>query len=167
MHIKISNVTVVSGNLIKPASPEVSPQDQFNLTMKLTTGEVVTFTGADIEAIVAAAFSSKNTINRERRITLKLEEGEWLRDAAAKAKTPRDLLSIPEIQSHLLVAAGVSITVQAAKYLEDSDLTNALDNLIAVLPDEDFVKNIVDRWILLSSADEATEATEKGQTDAE
>jgi hypothetical protein len=56
MHVKISNVTVASGALIKPSSP----QDQPNLTMELTTGEVVTFTGADVEAVVAAAFTSLN-----------------------------------------------------------------------------------------------------------
>jgi hypothetical protein len=115
---------------------------------------------------------TKMRAEKQRRVTLKEEEAKRLKAVVEKVKRPRDLLNMPEIRSHLLTAAGVSTA--ARQFLEDkfpSDLTDALERLIAELPDEDFVEPLIIRWAFCSGFDlteeiaEAARATTVGQVE--
>jgi hypothetical protein len=67
-------------------------------------------------------------LEKNRRATPFVDQARALKTAASKARSPRDLLNIPDIQAALLTAAGVSD--KATKHLPDSDKREAVDGLI-------------------------------------
>lgn len=72
-----------------------------------------------------------------------------LKTAASKARSPRDLLDIPDIRAALLTAAGVSD--KATNHLQDADKREAVDGLIKKFLEPagvDFVEELVFRFLL-------------------
>ena len=67
-------------------------------------------------------------LEKNRRATPFVAQARALKTAARKARSPRDLLNIPDIQPALLTAAGVSD--KATNHLQDSDKREAVDGLI-------------------------------------
>jgi Restriction endonuclease BsobI len=88
-------------------------------------------------------------LERNRRATPFVDEARKLKAAAAKAKTPADLLKITDIRHALLTAAGISD--KAAGHLEETDKTEAIAGLIGTFLDPagaDFVEELVFRFLL-------------------
>ena len=88
-------------------------------------------------------------LEKNRRATPHVAEARALKAAASKARTPADLLKIPEIQAGLLTAAGVSD--KAANHLQDSDKREAVNGLIKNFlepADKKFVEELVFRFLL-------------------
>jgi len=88
-------------------------------------------------------------LEKNRRATPYVAEARALKSATSKAKTPQDLLEIPDIQTGLLTAAGVSD--KAANYLEDADKKDAIAGLIANFLEPagvNFVEELVFRFLL-------------------
>ena len=67
-------------------------------------------------------------LEKNRQATPYIEEARALKVAASTAKTPSDLLNIPDIQSALLTAAGVSD--KANNHLLPRDKKEAIRGLI-------------------------------------
>ncbi len=88
-------------------------------------------------------------LEKNRRATPFVAQARALKVAASTAKSPGDLLKIPEIQTGLLTAAGVSD--KATNHLEDSDKREAVSGLIKNFLEPagaDFVEELVFRFLL-------------------
>lgn len=88
-------------------------------------------------------------LERNRRATPFVDEARKLKAAAAKAKSPAELLQMKDIRSALLTAAGVSD--KASGHLEESDKTDAIAGLIGQFLEPagaDFVEELVFRFLL-------------------
>lgn len=88
-------------------------------------------------------------LEKNRRATPFVAQARALKVAAARAKTPADLVNIADIRSALLTAAGVSD--KAANHLQDSDKTEAISGLIKNFLEPagvDFVEELVFRFLL-------------------
>lgn len=88
-------------------------------------------------------------LERNRRATPYVAEGRALRVVASKVAEPILLKQIDPIQAALLTAAGVSD--KAAGYFEDSDKSEAIDNLVAEFLEPAgvaFVEEVVYRFLL-------------------
>jgi len=88
-------------------------------------------------------------LEKNRRATPFVAEARALKAAAAKARTPADLLNIVEIQIGLLTAAGVSD--KATNHLQDSDKRDAVNGLIKNYLEPagaNFVEELVFRFLL-------------------
>ena len=88
-------------------------------------------------------------LEKNREATPFIEEAKVLKTFAIKAKKAKDLLSIHEIQSSLLTAAGVSD--KARKHMEESDKNEAILGLMKnfIEPSgNDFVDELVYRFLL-------------------
>ena len=88
-------------------------------------------------------------LEKNRQATPYVEEARALKIAASTAKKPSDLLTIADIQSGLLTAAGVSD--KAATHLLKQDKTEAIRGLIKNFLEpagEKFVEELVFRFLL-------------------
>ncbi|MCI0348111.1 MAG: type II restriction endonuclease [Acidobacteriales bacterium] len=88
-------------------------------------------------------------LERNRRATPYVAEGRALRVEACKVSEPILLKQVDQIQAALLTAAGVSD--KAAGYFEETDKTEAIDNLIAEFLEPAgvaFVEEVVYRFLL-------------------
>jgi len=88
-------------------------------------------------------------LERNRRATPFVALARTLKTEASKARSPRDLLNIPDIQHALLTAAGVSD--KATNHLQDSDKREAVDGLIENFLEPaggNFVEELVFRFLL-------------------
>lgn len=88
-------------------------------------------------------------LEKNRRATPYVAEARALQEAASKAKSPLDLLKIPEIQNALVTAAGVSD--KAANHITDSDKRKAVLGLIENFLEPagaNFVEELVFRFLL-------------------
>jgi hypothetical protein len=88
-------------------------------------------------------------LEKNRRATPFVAQARALKAAAAKAKSPADLLKIPEIQSALLTAAGVSD--KAENHLQETDKREAVNGLIKNFLEPagaNFVEELVFRFLL-------------------
>ena len=88
-------------------------------------------------------------LEKNRRATPFVAQARALKSAAAKAKTPLNLLEIEDIQSALVTAAGVSD--KAANHLQDSDKREAVNGLIRNFLEpagSSFVEELVFRFLL-------------------
>ena len=88
-------------------------------------------------------------LEKNRRATPFIAQARALKGAAAKAKTPIDLLKIEEIQAALITAAGVSD--KAANHLQASDKREAVLGLIKNFLEPagaNFVEELVFRFLL-------------------
>jgi len=88
-------------------------------------------------------------LEKNRRATPFVAQARALKVAAARAKTPTDLLKIEEIQAALLTAAGVSD--KANNHLQDSDKCDAVKGLIKNFLEPagaKFVEELVFRFLL-------------------
>jgi hypothetical protein len=88
-------------------------------------------------------------IEKNRQGTPFVERARRLRQAAQKARTPADLLTMPDIRSELLTAAGLSD--KALAHLQPADQTEAVFKLIKdfLEPAGDaFVEELVARFLL-------------------
>jgi len=88
-------------------------------------------------------------LEKNRRATPFVAQARALKIAASKARSPRDLLNIPDIQPALLTAAGVSD--KATNHLQDSDKREAVDGLIKNFLEPagiNFVEELVFRFLL-------------------
>ena len=88
-------------------------------------------------------------LEKNRRATPFVAQARALKTVASKARSPRDLLKIPDIQSGLLTAAGVSD--KATNHLQDSDKREAVDGLIKKFLEPagiNFVEELVFRFLL-------------------
>lgn len=110
----------------------------------LKTGKSLETTYAAVRAGFVALALEKN-----RRATPFVAQARALKTLASKARTPADLLKIPEIQPALLTAAGVSD--KASNHLEDSDQREAVSGLIKNFIEPagvNFVEELVFRFLL-------------------
>ena len=99
-------------------------------------------------AAVRAGFVSL-ALERNRRATPFVAQARDLKAAASRAKSPAELISIPEIQAALLTAAGISD--KAANHLGDSDKAEAIQGLIRDFLEPqgaNFVEELVFRFLL-------------------
>jgi hypothetical protein len=88
-------------------------------------------------------------LERNRRATPFVEQARALKAAALQAKTPAELLDMPDIQAALLAAAGVSD--KAASHLRNPDRREAIAGLIKNFLDpagRDFAEELVFRFLL-------------------
>ncbi len=87
-------------------------------------------------------------LEKNRRATPFVELARSLKAAALTAKTPMELMSIPEIRPSLLTAAGVSD--KAVNHLEEADKEAAILGLIRnfLEPQVNFVEELVFRFLL-------------------
>jgi len=88
-------------------------------------------------------------LEKNRRATPFVAQARALKTASSKAHSPRDLLKIPDIQSALLTAAGVSD--KATNHLQDSDKQEAVDGLIKNFLEpagNNFIEELVFRFLL-------------------
>lgn len=88
-------------------------------------------------------------LEKNRRATPFVAQARALKATASKAKSPADLLKIPNIQTALLTAAGVSD--KAANHLQNSDKHEAVDGLIKNFLEPagvNFVEELVFRFLL-------------------
>jgi hypothetical protein len=88
-------------------------------------------------------------LEKNRRATPFVAEARALKTAAVMAKTPHDLLTIAEIRSGLLTAAGVSD--KATAYLQEVDKKEAVEGLISRYLEPaglNFVEELVFRFLL-------------------
>ncbi len=88
-------------------------------------------------------------LEKNRRATPFVAQARALKAAASKAKSPADLLKIPEIQSALLTAAGISD--KALNHLQDTDKYEAVNGLIENFLEPagvNFVEELVFRFLL-------------------
>jgi len=88
-------------------------------------------------------------LEKNRRATPFVAQARALKAAAARAKTPADLLKIAEIQPALVTAAGVSD--KATNHLQDSDKREAVNGLIKNFLEPagaNFVEELVFRFLL-------------------
>lgn len=107
-------------------------------------GSLVT-TKAETRAGFIAAALEKN-----RQATPYIESARAFRQLALKAKSPKELLDIPEIRKPLTTAAGLSD--KSLKYFNEDDITNAIEELIKnfLEPAGDyFIDEAVYRYILI------------------
>ncbi|MBM4056534.1 MAG: restriction endonuclease [Planctomycetes bacterium] len=89
-------------------------------------------------------------LEKNRQATPYVEEARALKVAASTAKTPSDLLNIPDIQSALLTAAGVSD--KANNHLMPRDKKEAIKGLIDNFLEpagKKFVEELVFRFLLI------------------
>ena len=90
-------------------------------------------------------------MEKNRRAQPFIESARTLRNAAQQARTPYDLLNMPEIRKPLLTASGLSD--KAANYFDDEDKTAAIKELIErfLVPAKDgFVDELIYRYLLIS-----------------
>ena len=88
-------------------------------------------------------------LEKNRKATPFVEKAKALKAIAVKAKIPEDLLSISEIQSSLLTAAGISD--KAKNHLQDKDKREAIVGLIENFLEpsgKSFVDELVYRFLL-------------------
>jgi len=88
-------------------------------------------------------------LEKNRRATPFVEQARALKAAAARAKTPGDILGMKNIRSAVLTAAGISD--KAAAHLEEKDKQEALLGLIKNFLEPaggDFVEELVFRFLL-------------------
>ena len=88
-------------------------------------------------------------LEKNRRATPYVEEARTLQALASKAKSAFDLVSLKEIRSGLLTAAGVSD--KAAGHLEDEDKNDAINGLITNFLEpagDKFVEELIFRFLL-------------------
>jgi len=88
-------------------------------------------------------------LEKNRRATPFVAQAHALKTAASKARSPRDLLNIPDIHAALLTAAGLSD--KATNHLQDSDMHEAVDGLIKNFLEPagvNFVEELVFRFLL-------------------
>lgn len=107
--------------------------------------------GVDLQTSYAAyrAGFVSLALERNRRATPFVDEARKLKAAAAKAKSPADLLQMKDIRGALLTAAGVSD--KASGHLEETDKTDAIAGLIGQFLEPagaDFVEELVFRFLL-------------------
>lgn len=98
---------------------------------------------------VRAGFVAQ-ALEKNRQATPYVEEARALKIAASTAKTPADLLSIPDIQAALLTAAGVSD--KANNHLQPRDKEEAIKGLIDNFLEpagKKFVEELVFRFLLI------------------
>lgn len=98
---------------------------------------------------VRAGFVAQ-ALEKNRQATPYVEEARALKVAASTAKTPVDLLNIPDIQSALLTAAGVS--EKATNHLLPRDKEDAINGLIDNFLEpagKKFVEELVFRFLLI------------------
>jgi len=89
-------------------------------------------------------------LEKNRQATPYIEEARALKIAASTAKRPSDLLNIPDIQSGILTAAGVSD--KATNHLLAQDKAEAIKGLIKNFLEpagEKFVEELVFRFLLI------------------
>jgi hypothetical protein len=97
---------------------------------------------------VRAGFVSL-ALEKNRRATPFVAQARALKAAASKAKTPAELMKIPEIQPALLTAAGVSD--KAANHLQDSDKREAVNGFLENFLEPagaNFIEELVFRFLL-------------------
>lgn len=88
-------------------------------------------------------------LEKNRKATPFVEEAKVLKVFASKAKTPKELLQINEIQKSLLTAAGISD--KAKNHLQESDKKEAIKGLIKNFLEpsgKSFVDELVYRFLL-------------------
>jgi hypothetical protein len=88
-------------------------------------------------------------LEKNRRATPFVAQARALKVAASKAKSPADLLIIPEIQLALLTASGVSD--KAVNHLQETDKHEAISGLIKSFLDPagvNFIEELVFRFLL-------------------
>jgi hypothetical protein len=88
-------------------------------------------------------------LEKNRRATPHVADARALKAAAARAKTPGDLLRMADIRPALLTASGVSD--KAAGHLQESDKREAIEGLIGNFLDPagvNFVEELVFRFLL-------------------
>ena len=88
-------------------------------------------------------------LEKNRKATPFIEEAKALKAIAVKAKFPKELLRINEIQNSLLTAAGISD--KAKKHLQDKDKKEAISGLIENFLEpsgKSFVDELVYRFLL-------------------
>lgn len=88
-------------------------------------------------------------LEKNKKATPFVEEAKALKVFASKAKTPKDLLSIKEIENSLLTAAGISD--KAKNYLQNDDKKKAIQGLIENFLEpagKSFVDELVYRFLL-------------------
>lgn len=110
----------------------------------LSASDDLVTTRAEVRAGFVAMALEKN-----RRATPLIEEARALKAAASVARSPEDLLNIPNIRSALLVAASVSD--KACNHLIDEDKDAAIQKLLEkyLIPaGEAFVEELVFRFLL-------------------
>ncbi len=98
---------------------------------------------------VRAGFVAQ-ALEKNRQATPYIEEARALKVAASTAKTPADLLDIPDIQSALLTAAGVSD--KANNHLLPKDKEEAIKGLVDNFLEpagRKFVEELVFRFLLI------------------
>ena len=88
-------------------------------------------------------------LEKNRTATPFVEEAKALKVFASRARTPKDLVRIVEIQDSLLTAAGISD--KAKLHLQDSDKKEAIDGLIEKFLEpsgKSFIDELVYRFLL-------------------
>lgn len=88
-------------------------------------------------------------LEKNRKATPFIEEAKALKVFASKARTPRDLLKINEIQNSLLTASGISD--KAKKHLQEDDKQAAIKGLIENFLEaagKSFIEELVYRFLL-------------------
>ncbi|EKU42056.1 Type II restriction enzyme BsoBI [Lysinibacillus fusiformis ZB2] len=88
-------------------------------------------------------------LEKNKRSTPFIERAKALKVLAAKAKTPRELLDIEEIQDALLYASGISD--KAKKFLNEGDKVESINNLIEKFLEPagtEFLDELIYRFLL-------------------
>lgn len=89
-------------------------------------------------------------LEKNKRSVPYIEEARALKVLSSEAKSPKQLLNMPEIQVPLLLASGVSD--KAKQFLNDDDKKEAINNLIDNFLEpagEDFIDELVYRYLLI------------------
>lgn len=89
-------------------------------------------------------------LEKNRKSAPYIEQAKSLKILASEAKTPRDLISMTEIEKPLLTAAGLSD--KSLKYFRDEDKIHAIEELVANFLEpagNDFVDEVVYRYLLI------------------
>lgn len=88
-------------------------------------------------------------LEKNRRSAPYIEQAKSLKILASKASSPRDLISMKEIEKPLLTAAGLSD--KSLNYFQDADRTKAIEELVTNFLEPagaDFVDEVVYRYLL-------------------
>jgi hypothetical protein len=89
-------------------------------------------------------------LEKNRRSAPYIEQAKSLKVLASKASSPRDLISMKEIEKPLLTAAGLSD--KALNYFQETDRTKAIEELVTNFLEPagaDFVDEVVYRYLLI------------------
>ena len=89
-------------------------------------------------------------LEKNRKAAPYIEQAKSLKVIASRAKTPKDLITMKEIEAPLLTAAGLSD--KALNYFQDQDKTKAIEELVANFLEpagDGFVDEVVYRYLLI------------------